>query len=378
MGVGYMLYKRLESESSKEQEGLREGINILTASLEKKNKIVDYLPSKQKKASSLVDLSQELVELDDPEDIYNFLISAAEQLFPGFCYIVLFEFDRRLHQLNLVRSSKKEDLVVKEKQGGGIDRWMLRQNSSLLVGDIRRDFRFDASQIDAFNQRGSISFLASPLSVGDKFFGIIRIESSRDNFFSHEDLRLLSNISDLGAVVLERARLIKQVEDLAATDSLTGLSLRNYFNEKIKSEIERARESKTKFALAMLDIDDFKQINDTHGHVVGDLVLKRLARALEELELDARITACRYGGEEFMLLFAETSKDESFKLLKALKEKVSGLTVAYRRNKVKFTISLGFVLYPDDRSGLDELIEGADQLMYKAKKQGKNKICYLP
>lgn len=378
--VFYFFHKSLIPKSNKELEGLKEKVNILTSELDKKSKMAEYLPSKQEKASFLVELSQELAELNDPEEIFDFLLSATERLFANFSFISIFEFDRQKHILKLVRSlKKKEDITIKEKQGSGIERWMLRQNSSVLIGDIRDDFRFDANRIDGFTQRNSLSFLASPLSVGEHFFGIIRVESVQENSFSHEDLRLLNNISDLGAVVLERANLIQQVEELAITDSLTLLPLRNYFLEQVKTEFQRVNAAKkATLSLIMLDIDDFKKINDIHGHIVGDLVLKKLARILQQIEADPRIVACRYGGEEFMILLSDAGKEEAIKLAENIREKIEVATVAYRRNKVNFTVSIGLAFYPQNGKGLNELFDEVDKQMYKAKKEGKNKVCYLP
>ncbi|MCF7892300.1 MAG: GGDEF domain-containing protein, partial [Candidatus Omnitrophica bacterium] len=179
----------------------------------------------------------------------------------------------------------------------------------------------------------------------------------------------------LGAVVLERANLIKRVRELAITDSLTALPLRNYFIEKAKTELNRAREGGTSAGLAMFDIDDFKKINDTHGHMVGDLVLKKFAKILKGVTEDPRITVCRYGGEEFMVLLADTDKEESLKIAESIRKKALDSTVLYRRNKVKFTISGGLVIYPDGKKDFDKIFSVADKMMYQAKNKGKNRIC---
>ncbi|MCF7870953.1 MAG: sensor domain-containing diguanylate cyclase [Candidatus Omnitrophica bacterium] len=352
-----------------------EKVNILENSLAKKNKVLEYLPLKQKKSSFLVKLSQELIELEDPEDIFDFLISAVNKLFPDFTFVSLYEFNKKNHSLELIHSLKKKDMAIKEKQGCEIERWMMRQNSSILIEDIRKDFRFDSSQIDGFLQRKSLSFLASPLSVGEDFFGIIRIESEKANFFSYDDLRSLSNICDLGAVVFERANLIKRVQELAITDSLTSLPLRNYFIEKTKAEFNRARDGSTSVGLVMFDIDDFKKINDTHGHMVGDLVLKKFAKILKSIEEDPRSAVCRYGGEEFMILVADTNREEVSKIAENIRKKASNSTVSYRRNKVNFTISGGLAIYPDGGKSLDQIFSFVDRMMYQAKKEGKNRIC---
>lgn len=373
--IFYFSHRKLISKNTEVIDSLEEKINISEDSLVKKKKILEYLPLKQEKTSFLVKLSQELIELDDPEDIFTFLLEAIKKLFPDFSFVSLYEFNKENHYLELIQSLKKQELTIKEKQGSEIEKWMMRQNSSILIDDIRKDFRFDSGQIDGFTQRGSLSFLASPLSVKEDFFGIIRIENKDPSFFSYDDLRSLSNICDLGAIVLQRAKLIKKVQELATTDSLTSLSLRNYFFEQVKVELKRAQNLETKVGMIMFDIDDFKNINDTHGHMVGDLVLKKLAKILKDLEKNPQITICRYGGEEFVVLIAGTSKKEVLTIAEDVRSKVADSTVSYRRNKVKFTISGGVVIYPDDEDQFDKIFNLVDKTMYRAKEEGKNKIC---
>ncbi len=372
----YFFHRKLLSRKDVLFGDLQGKINILEDSLSKKQAALEYLPFKQKRTSFLVELSQKLIELDDPDDIFKFLLSAVEKLFPKFTFLSLYEFERKTHGLQLIDSIRRKEVAIKEKQGSVLERWMMRQNSSILVEDIRKDFRFDSGQINGFAERGSLSFLASPLSVGENFFGIIRVENDSENSFSHDDLRLLSNICDLGAVMLERARLISRVEELATTDSLTSLSLRNHFFEEIKTEFKRADNLGTKIGLVMFDIDDFKKINDNHGHMVGDLVLKKFAKILRKLEENLKIVACRYGGEEFMLLVLDTSKKEVTKIAEAVRSEVSDSHVSYRRNKVKFTVSGGTAIYPDQEKDFDKILNLVDKMMYQAKNTGKNKICY--
>lgn len=374
--IFYFFHRKLLGRKDVLFGDLRGKINILEDSLSKKKIALEYLPLKQKKTSFLVELSQKLIELDDPDDIFKFLLSAVEKLFPKFTFISLYEFSRKNHQLQLIDSVRNKEAVIKEKQGSVIERWMMRQNSSILIEDVRKDFRFDSSQIEGFAERGSLSFLASPLSVGEDFFGIIRIENDAPNSFTHDDLRLLSNICDLGAVMLERARLVERVQELAITDSLTSLSLRNYFSEKVRTEFNRAKEKGVEVGLVMFDIDDFKKVNDTHGHMVGDLVLKKFAKILKKLEENPKITACRYGGEEFMLLVLDTNKKELAKITEATRSEAFNANVSYRRNKVKFTVSGGVAVYPENGRDFEKIFKSVDRAMYQAKNKGKNRICF--
>jgi diguanylate cyclase (GGDEF)-like protein len=173
----------------------------------------------------------------------------------------------------------------------------------------------------------------------------------------------------------ERAQqLLNDLYSTAIRDPLTNALTRRHLDEM--PEGERRKKCENGVGLIMFDIDDFKKINDIHGHIVGDLVLKKLARILKRIESDSNALACRYGGEEFMILFADNNKKKIIKIAEDLRERISASTVTYRRNKVRYTVSVGLAIYPDDKMNIDDLFDSVDRLMYKAKKEGKNRVCY--
>jgi diguanylate cyclase (GGDEF)-like protein len=359
-----------------EFEKLQEKINLLTKDIEAKKGILHSLPRKRQRALFLFNVSQNLIELIDPEDIFDFFANNLGDLFPQADSILIFDFDSENDSLSLVRSLKREDFIVKEKMGDALDKWVLRHNRSLLIEDLTKEFRFDYNKVGAYEDRGASSFIISPLSIAYRVLAVARIEARDPLAFSLDDSRLLRNICDLGAVVLERARLIKHAQDLAIKDSLTSLYVKEYFFERLEQEVKRIRAKGAKLGIIMLDIDDFKKINDTYGHIVGDAVLTKLARILKNIAGGAGNVISRFGGEEFIISIVECTKEELMRIAEDIRESVEKTVVAFRRKKINFTISQGAVLYPDDGGEVRPLIDKVDKLLYKAKRSGKNKTCF--
>jgi diguanylate cyclase (GGDEF)-like protein len=379
LGLGAFICHRLRmrrlSEFKTEIEQIEEDQNILKQDISIGQQIAQTLPSRSRKTAFLFELSQKLIELNDTDEIFDFMVSVLGVLFPRADNILLFFVPKGRGELKLCRSLKRKDIAIKEKTGDLIDKWVLRHNQSLAVEDLTTDFRFDSSQLVAFKDRSVRSFVSSPLSVGDNLVGIVRVESKKASSFSLDDSRVLRSICDLGAVVLERASLFRRTEELAIKDSLTTLFVKDHFFQRLNEELKRAHTKNTKVGVIMLDIDDFKAINDNHGHVVGDLVLKKLSQILSRVVGDSGNIAARFGGEEFVLFMVESNKEELKEVAERIRKEAESIVVSFRRKQVNFTVSLGAVIYPDDGMEALDLVEKADKLLYKAKKSGKNKIC---
>ena len=367
--------RQKDSQFKSETEHIEGKSNLLRNSIAVSRKKMEAMPIRSERMSFLFEVSQKLIELDDSEEILDFLVSVAGALFPQADNILLFLVQEKKDELTLARSLKRKDSVIKEKRGDLVDKWVLRHNQSLMIDDIMRDFRFDYNQVFAFKNRNIHSFAISPLSIGETIIGTMRLESKKPAAFSLDDSRILRSICDLGTIVLERANLFKRTEELATTDSLTSLFVRDYFFERLREETRRAQLRKSGLGILMLDIDNFKSINDTHGHIVGDIVLKRLSKILMQNVGDSGNVVSRFGGEEFMLFMVECQKDELVSLGEKIRQEAEKTTVNYRRKKVDFTVSLGAAMYPDDGEDITDLIEKVDQRMYQAKRSGKNRLC---
>ncbi|MCK9573919.1 MAG: sensor domain-containing diguanylate cyclase, partial [Candidatus Omnitrophica bacterium] len=271
---------KIASNFQIETEKLEEKINLLSQDICEKKKISILLPDKSKKIESLFEVSHELIELYNFQEILDFLLKSLCSVFASAENIMLFVLNK--NSLSLERSFKKEEYVIKEKCGDIIEKWLLKHNQSLIIDDLFKDFRFDCNKISAFRERKIRSLIASPISVGDILHGTVRIENKTPSSFSFDDSRLLRDMCDLTAVVLERATLFTKAEELAIRDSLTFLFVKGHFYKRVEEELRRAQYKKSNLGVIMIDIDDFKKINDTYGHIVGDIILKRLSAVLIE------------------------------------------------------------------------------------------------
>ncbi len=168
----------------------------------------------------------------------------------------------------------------------------------------------------------------------------------------------------------------KKLEDVSYTDSLTNLHNRRYFNMVYDREVKRAKRSKKHFTFMMLDIDYFKQYNDTYGHIQGDNALKKVAKKLNELFKRPSDYVFRLGGEEFGVLMSETDQKSSSSMAQKICDSVEGLKIQHSGSKINenITISIGMVCCVIEPSVNEEhIITKADDMLYKAKQNGRNR-----
>ncbi|MCX5695380.1 MAG: diguanylate cyclase [Candidatus Omnitrophica bacterium] len=218
----------------------------------------------------------------------------------------------------------------------------ISQGTNVLVITL---YSFINSAIEAM-EAGAYGYITKPLNSSE-----IRIvvERAAERFF------LLSTSDEKDYFV-----------DLAVRDGLTGLFNRRYFNELINIEINRIKRSPATLSLLMLDIDNFKNYNDTQGHPAGDELLKKAAKVFKN-SVRAVDMVCRYGGEEFIVMLPQTAKA----VAQIIAERLRVQTGLY----LPTTVSIGIATLPEDAQSAEDLIQKADDALYQAKKSGKNKWC---
>jgi len=302
----YHYLKKIEVRMDEVQENM----NTLSSEVRAKQEYLHYIPEHAQRLNFFKRLTEELIKFQDFEDIYSFLGKEIEDIFKGLDIFLLYTIDE--DKLKLVSSYKRESSYsIKRKQGDTFDYWVLKHNQALLIEDIAQDFRFDLEKIVSLKERVINSLIISPMSIGEKMIGVLRIESKERKKFNFEDLRILSVIADLASAVIDRAKIFKRVQELAIRDGMTGLYLRNYFNERLKEEMNRALLNQSPVGIILADVDFFKELNDKYGHIVGDLVLKRLSETLRDVIGDAGNIICRFGGEEFIAFLVSSSKKQA-------------------------------------------------------------------
>jgi diguanylate cyclase (GGDEF)-like protein len=186
--------------------------------------------------------------------------------------------------------------------------------------------------------------------------------------------KLAVTVAEHMALAISNLKLRETLKHESIHDPLTGLFNRRYMQESLKREIARARRQGQPVGVIMIDIDHFKQFNDTYGHEAGDRVLKELASLLQS-HIRSSDIACRYGGEELLLILPDASLVDTQHRAEQLREKVKQLRVRYRhQNLGSITISLGVACCPDQGLTGEAVIQAADRALYRAKKLGRDRV----
>ncbi len=181
----------------------------------------------------------------------------------------------------------------------------------------------------------------------------------------------LTDITERKNLEEERIKLIHELEKISTTDPLTGAYNRRYFNEAARKLFKLSVRYKRSLSAVMLDIDYFKNVNDTYGHDIGDEVLKKLAQTCQKLMREADLSA-RYGGEEFCFLFPETNSSEAFIIAERLRATIANLEMDANDRKFSITASFGISECNHDEDSLAGLIKRSDEALYEAKRKGRN------
>jgi len=214
------------------------------------------------------------------------------------------------------------------------------------------------------------STLAVPLIVEERVVGVLMVQSVLPAAYDEHHLAVLTTIAQQAAVAIENARHYR----MATVDSLTGVSLRDYFFQRVKEEHNRASRYHSPFALLMIDLDGFKAINDAHGHQVGDHYLSLLGTVIRS-HLRTADLACRYGGDEFCILLPETGFEGARTIAERLRQAIANLNVSTDGETAATTASIGMAIFPEHGAeNLSTLLKHADQALYRAKRRGKDQV----
>lgn len=212
-----------------------------------------------------------------------------------------------------------------------------------------------------------VSWLAVPLTMQKKAIGALIVKSHPGTFYQEQDMELLLFVSEQIATAIERKRLHARLLQMAQYDELTGLPNRRLFHDRAEMAFARARREKRHVAMLYIDMDDFKQVNDMHGHAAGDLLLQEVAQRLQQC-VRASDTVSRLGGDEFVVLLEHIqSPDDATAVAEKIRKAVS-CEVRLDGCLVQVLASVGIALYPDHADCVEKLLRHADGAMYSAKK----------
>lgn len=274
--------------------------------------------------------------------------------------LTIFELHERNTKAVPVVAKYGRDLITRDR---------LEEESLYVENSPIEEAITDRAPIFVNTEYQSSAFV--PLIAKGIPLGVMRLDDRNDGTeFSQDDAQLLQEIGAMIAIAVNNAELYA----MAVTDGLTKLYVRRYFDLRMEEEIEQARRYGRNFSLLLLDIDHFKKFNDTHGHQTGDAVLRQFAVILQDNTRKSDV-ACRYGGEEMAIILPETALEEASLLANKLCELIREYGFqGTGPETLSVTASLGVTQYHSDFTSPGEMVEVADQALYKAKELGRNRV----
>ena len=263
---------------------------------------------------------------------------------------------------------------VRLKLGEGIAGWVAQHGEAVLVEDVKKDPRF-AARLDELTQTDTRSVVCVPIKGREKVLGVIELVNCLGKeSFREEDIPILKNLADYAAIALENARYVQRIHELTITDDCTALYNARHLHFVLDAEIYRSTRYGYEFSVIFIDLDHFKQVNDTYGHLVGSKLLWMIGDIIKG-HLRLIDYAFRYGGDEFVVLLPQTSKESSLMVVRRTRDLLnSKVFFTEEKLNIKVTASFGVASFPTDGRTRKEILRMADEAMYLVKNTSRDSI----
>lgn len=333
--------------------------------------------------SILYNISQAVNFIDDLKRLLRVILNKAlETIDAEKGSLMLYNFAENVLQTKVVYGLADKNLETeinnglvecsKIKVGEGIAGTVFVEKKSIISNLGQNDPRF----IDNGHELNVNSLLCVPLISKGEPIGVINITNKLNGkLFNKQDLEFIEALANQAAIAIDNAKLY----ELATKDGLTKLYIYRHFYTLLENEIKRSSRYNHEMTLLMMDIDNFKQVNDTYGHPVGDQVLREIANCIQQTVRKIDI-ASRYGGEEFTVILPETNIKDAQIIAERIRKNISKIKINVKDDIcICPTVSIGMSEYPSCALDEQTLIELADVALYNAKNNGKNCVCeYSP
>ena len=342
----------------------------------------------KKYADKILHQEKEIFDLKQLLQISKSLNSVLEfdRLIEAILYIVMAQlktlgaaiftkksFDDNLFVLN--RDHYGFDIIRDAQYSINVDHPLInfldKSDSGCTPDEISKNIKTDKIVKDLFSL--SPSFFV-PLKAKNRMIGFLllgeKMESSHQ--FTYYEKNIIENIASLAAIAINNSQLL----EMTTTDIMTHLKLKHYFFTLLMEHlytINSSGEKKETLSILMIDIDFFKNINDTYGHAAGDIVLEEVAKIIKSCTRNAD-TAARYGGEEFVVMLNNTSASAAMAVAERIRKSVEEKSIMYDGKKINVTISIGVSSYNFDLESAKSIVERADKALYESKQNGRNRV----
>lgn len=312
-----------------------------------------------------------------PEQIFEVLFGVVPKIAPCNRQIgIMFDQERNVGQVTSVWGESNEIVPgFTFPINAGLYSFVFQKRRSVVIGDLQqfigKYYRFSPSEVNNPSIRSLLIFPV--LDDEQRCRGLYSIESDLPNRFTSDIEQVLTTLMENASVAFIRAVLYQRMERFATTDGLTGLNNHRHFQEQLAQEMERSKRYRRPLALLLMDIDHFKNFNDTYGHPVGDLVLKEISSCIQRSVRCNDIPA-RYGGEEFVVIIPETDEKGAQITAERIRSTIEQHTIISLDRQLKVTVSIGCSAFPENAPSQQVLIDTADKALYAAKKDGRNRV----
>jgi diguanylate cyclase (GGDEF)-like protein len=262
---------------------------------------------------------------------------------------------------------------VRLKVGEGIAGWVAKHGEPVISNDVLGDERF-SKRIDEVTQWETRSIICVPLRSRLRVLGVIQLVNVDRAQFNEQEVFFLQALCDYAAIAIENARWVEKIQELTITDDCTGLYNARHLYKTLETEVYRSSRFGYEFSVLFIDLDHFKSVNDTHGHLIGSRLLAEIGYLIKA-QLRLIDFAFRYGGDEFVVLLPQTGKDQALVVAKRLRDalRVSNFCRDEGLN-LNVRASIGLATYPHDARDAHDVIRQADEMMYLVKNTSRDNI----
>jgi diguanylate cyclase (GGDEF)-like protein len=262
---------------------------------------------------------------------------------------------------------------VRLKVGEGIAGWVAKHGEQVVSNDVDHDPRF-AKRIDETTQWETRSIIAVPLKSRLRVLGVIQLVNVDRSQFNEQEVFFLQSLCDYAAIAIENARWVEKIQELTITDDCTGLYNARHLYKTLETEVYRSSRFGYEFSVLFIDLDHFKSVNDTHGHLIGSKLLAEIGY-LVKAQLRLIDFAFRYGGDEFVVLLPQTGKDQALVVAKRLRDALRASNFCRDEGlNLNVRASIGLATYPHDARDAHDIIRQADEMMYLVKNTTRDNI----
>jgi diguanylate cyclase (GGDEF)-like protein len=259
------------------------------------------------------------------------------------------------------------------KVGEGIAGWVAKNGEARIVPDVRKDPYF-TSRSDDGTKWETRSVICVPLRSKLRVLGVIQLVNVDMDRFKEPELFVLQALCDYAAIAIENSKWVEKIRELTITDDCTGLYNARHLYRTLETEVYRSSRFGYEFSVLFIDLDHFKSVNDTHGHLIGSKVLTEIGYLIKA-QLRLIDFAFRYGGDEFVVLLPQTGKDQALVVARRLRDGLRASSFCQEEGlNLNVRASIGVASYPHDAHSAHDVIRQADGMMYLVKNSSRDNI----